>query len=390
MATSTQKRLAPPAVIGIIGGGQLGRMSALAARAMGYRVVVLEPKVPCACTPVVEEQIEAAYDDPTGLEKLFSIADVVTFEFENIQKEPLDAFAGRKPIRPSPAILSIAQNREREKNYFSDSGFPVAPFRVIADDGDVEKILAEDFPFPAILKTADFGYDGKGQVSVQHPSDLREAWRSFEGARAVLEKRIAFQAEYSVIVARNPAGECVSYPLCRNIHRDHILDVTFSPAELSEGQSAQAKDLCENLAVSLGLEGILVIELFLTREGEWIINEVAPRPHNSGHFSIDGSETSQFENHIRAVCNQPLGSTASLSPSAMQNLLGETLLEQGDDLAETVFSTERAHLHLYDKGEAKPGRKMGHINLAAEEGQSLREKVGKLRKSLGLPPITED
>lgn len=388
MSAASSQRIAPPAVVGIIGGGQLGRMSALAARAMGYRVVVLEPNNPCACTPVVDEQIEAEYDDPQGLERLFSLADVVTFEFENVRKEPLESFTSRKPVRPSPHLLSIAQNREREKNFLSGRGFPVAPFRVIESDEDAKQVVADGFVFPAILKTADFGYDGKGQVAVDTGEDLLEAWKTFEGARAVLEEKIRFQAEYSVIVVRSPSGETVTYPLCRNIHRDHILDVTFSPAETEGFDASMADEVCRKVAHSLDLEGVLVVELFLTEKGDWIINEMAPRPHNSGHFSIDGSVTSQFENHIRAVCNQPLGSTSGHGHSAMVNLLGETLLEAGDDLAETVLSVEGAHLHLYDKGKSKVGRKMGHINLCCHDSEKLSKQVDEIRSRLSLPPLS--
>ena len=387
MGNSELNRISPPGVIGIIGGGQLGRMSALAARAMGYRVVVLEPNNPCACTPVVDEQIVAEYDDAAGLERLFSLADVVAFEFENVQKGPLESFAGKKPVRPSPLILSIAQNREREKSFFSQHGFPVAPFRVIGSDEDVEAIVVEGFQFPAILKTADFGYDGKGQVSVDSPNELMAAWKTFAGARAVLEEKIHFLAEYSMIIVRSPSGDLVTYPLCRNIHRNHILDLTYSPAVPQVGSVDQADQICREVAEKLELEGVLVIELFLTEGGDWIINEMAPRPHNSGHFSIDGSDTSQFENHIRSVCNQPLGSTGGFGVSAMINLLGDELQENGPALAERVLGTPGAHLHLYDKGEAKSGRKMGHINLVCQDSDLLQERVVSLRDQLGLPPI---
>lgn len=387
MPNKSRQPIVPPAVIGIIGGGQLGRMSAMAARAMGYRVIVLEPKAPCACSAVVEEQIEADYDDLAGLERLFAAADVVTFEFENIRRDPLEGFAGVKPVRPSPAILSIAQNREREKNFLAEKGFPVAPFRVIGSDADAEAVLAESFSFPAILKTADFGYDGKGQVSLSSSGELMAAWKSFDGARAVLEKRIDFLAEYSVIIVRSPSGEVVTYPLCRNIHRNHILDVTFSPSATSDIPGDEADEMCRELAASLDLEGVLVVELFYSGESGWVINEMAPRPHNSGHFSIDGSATSQFENHIRAVCDLPLGSSEALGASAMQNLLGESLVELGADLAETALSVEGAHLHLYDKGEPREGRKMGHINLVASDPMILAAHLDRLRRVLKLPGI---
>jgi len=382
--------IAPPAVVGIIGGGQLGRMSALAARAMGFRVVVLEPKTPCACGPVADEQIVAAYDDVPGLERLFSVADVVTFEFENVRKAPLEAFGGRKPVRPSPEILSIAQNRRREKEFLFGRGFPVAPFRLIESVADVEAAVREGFVFPAILKTADFGYDGKGQVVVEEAGDLAAAWAGFGGGSAVLEEKIDFRAEYSVIVARGPSGGIVTYPLCRNIHRNHILDVTISPVPPEEADAAAADAICRGLAESLGLEGVLVIELFLTGDGRWIINEMAPRPHNSGHFSIDGSDTSQFENHIRAVCGQPLGSPEPRACSVMQNLLGEELEAAGPSLAETVLSVPGAHLHLYDKGGARPGRKMGHVTICRGDAGELPGVLADLRTKLGLPPLGAD
>lgn len=381
--------IVPPATVGIVGGGQLGRMSALAARAMGYRVIVLEPKEPCACGPVADEHIVAAYDEGAALARLFDRADVVTFEFENVRREPLEAFAERKPVRPSPKILSVAQNREREKAFLSGNGFPVAPYRIISSDEDVKAVIGEGFPFPAILKTADFGYDGKGQVSVNDAEAMMDAWKSFEGARAVLEERIEFEAEYSVIVVRNPSGALASYPLCRNIHRDHILDVTLSPAEPPGGHGEEAQSICRDIADTLGLEGVLAVELFLAKDGSWLVNEMAPRPHNSGHFSIDGSETSQFENHVRAVCNLPLGATGTVGFAAMQNLLGETLIELGDGLTPMSLRAPGSHLHLYDKGEARAGRKMGHINLRADERSDLIGRLVDLRKGLGLPPIRE-
>lgn len=386
---SFDRIIVPPATIGMVGGGQLGRMSALAARAMGYRVVVLEPKEPCACGPVADEHIVADYDDETALGRLFDLADVVTFEFENVRREPLEIFADQKPVRPSPKILSIAQNREREKTFLSKNGFPVARYRVIASDADVASVAEEGFPFPAILKTADFGYDGKGQMAVATAGDLPSAWKRFEGSRAVLEERIHFTAEYSVIVVRNASGETETYPLCRNIHRDHILDVTLSPADPRGGHGAKAESICREIADTMELEGVLAIELFLTEDGVWLVNEMAPRPHNSGHFSLNGSETSQFENHIRAVCNLPPGSTAPLGFAAMQNLLGETLSALGDRLAPLVAGVPTAHLHLYDKGEARDGRKMGHINIRADDRRVLIERLVDLRERLGLPALTE-
>ena len=266
----------------------------------------------------------------------------------------------------------------------------MAPFRLIESAADAEAAVREEFVFPAILKTADFGYDGKGQVAVGEAADLAAAWAGFGGGSAVLEEKIDFRAEYSVIVARSPSGGMVTYPLCRNIHRNHILDVTFSPVAAEEADAAGADAICRGLAESLGLEGVLVIELFLDGDGRWIINEMAPRPHNSGHFSIDGSDTSQFENHIRAVCGQPLGSPEPRAFSVMQNLLGEDLESAGPALAETVLSVPGAHLHLYDKGEARAGRKMGHVTICRADAGELPGVLAGLRTQLGLPPLEAD
>lgn len=379
--------IVPPAVIGIVGGGQLGRMTALAARAAGYRVVVLEPKTPCSAGAVADGHFVAGYDDEEALGRFFAAADAVTFEFENVPRGPLERFADRKPVRPSPAILSFAQNREREKTFLAANGFPVARFRVIASRADLVAAEEEGFPFPAILKTADFGYDGKGQEEVSSSTDLAAAWSRCGERRSILEEKVAFRAEYSVIVARSPGGAIRTYPLGCNVHRDHILDVTFSPAEGEGVDAAEADSLCRGLAESLGLEGVLAVELFLRGDGTWLVNETAPRPHNSGHFSLDGSATSQFANHVRAVCGLPLGSTRSLGFSAMQNLLGETIRAVGGELAPVVLANEGAHLHLYDKGEARVGRKMGHVNFLGDDPARVRAQVAGLRGALGLPPL---
>lgn len=382
MAEDPGRPVLPPATLGIIGGGQLGRMSALAARAMGYRVVVLEPREPCACTGVVNEQITADYGDPAALARLFAEAAVVTFEFENVPDGPLAEARGEVPVRPDPSVLAACRDRIRERAFLAQHGFPHARHLLCGPSGPEPRAL-DDFPFPAFLKAAGGGYDGKGQVRVERREDWEEAWAGLGAPSAVLEEAIDFTGEYSVVVARGTSGETSTYPLCHNLHRDRILDQTWCPAAVEVEEEALADALAVAIAEKLGLVGILAVELFRRGPGDWLVNELAPRPHNSGHFSLNGSDTSQFENHVRAVCGLPLGSTHGLGPAAMQNLLGEDLAAAGDRLAPAVAAVPGAHLHLYDKGEARPGRKMGHINVLAQHEEERRERMAALRSLLG-------
>ena len=382
MAEPPDRPLLPPATIGIIGGGQLGRMSALAARAMGYRVVVLEPREPCACTGVVNEQIVADYGDAAALARLFARSDAVTFEFENVPDAPLAEARGSVPVRPDPSVLAICRDRTRERAFLAEHGFPHAPYLLCGESAPLPGEL-DSFRFPGFLKAAGGGYDGKGQVRVERREDWDAAWAGLGTPSAVLEEAIPFTGEYSVIVARGADGETTTYPLCHNLHRDRILEQTWCPAGLEVEEEALADALAVAIAEKLGLVGVLAVELFRRGPGDWLVNELAPRPHNSGHFSLNGSDTSQFENHVRTVCGLPLGSTHGLGPAAMQNLLGEDLPAAGERLAPAVAAVPGAHLHLYDKGEARPGRKMGHINVLAEHEEERRRRMAAVRRILG-------
>lgn len=375
----------PGATIGIIGGGQLGRMSAMAARSMGYRVVVLEPNDPCACSDLVHQHLVADYNDSSALDELFSLCDVITFEFENVSCPPLMERLARKPIRPSPQILHITQNRQREKEFLSKAGFPLASF-LLLDPKDAESPTTDKITplLPGIVKTCSFGYDGKGQCGVSTLDDLHQARKDCPDEWLVLEKKISFQAEYSVLVARAPSGECVCYPACQNIHRNHILDVTLSPGDLSPAKEEEVRALAKSVASAFDLEGLIAIEFFLDEDENWLINEIAPRPHNSGHHTMNGSHTSQFGNFIRAVCNLPLGDTSSINYSFMQNLLGEDLRDGGVQRVVETLADPSLHLHLYEKGEARTGRKMGHINGTASNPAERGDKLKTLRKHLRM------
>jgi len=378
----------PGGTIGIIGGGQLGRMSAMAARAMGYRVIVLEPNHPCACSEVVHQHIVAGYNDSQALDELFDQSDVITFEFENVACEPLLERLAQKPIRPSPRILHITQNRQREKLFLSQANFPLAPF-LLLDPAKANEPLPTPIQtyLPGIVKTCSFGYDGKGQSSVSTEEEVVALRNKHGGEWLVLEKKIPFQAEYSVLVARNSSGSTACYPACQNIHRNHILDVTLSSGKLSPEKIKEVEQLALAIAASLSLEGLMAIEFFLDENENWLVNEIAPRPHNSGHHTMNGTATSQFENFIRAVCDLPLGATDTKGFSFMQNLLGEDLEKNGLKGIMACLRDPALHIHLYEKGENRTGRKMGHINGCTRTENEGRNSLSTLRNNLGLPQL---
>ncbi len=376
----------PGSTIGIIGGGQLGRMSAMAARQMGYLSWVLEQGETSPAGQVADGQISRSYEDPDALHGLITLADVITYEFENIPADPLlDCADCGVPFRPDPSILALSQNREREKVGLNARGYPTARFEIIEDACSLRRIM-EAWRTEAVLKTCVFGYDGKGQVKVSSPAESREAWEELGSQRAILEEWVDYVAEYSVIVARNPKGQCVSYPLFENIHRNHTLDATISPANLDKALAEEARRMGEDLARDLKLEGVLCIELFLTRDSKWLINEIAPRPHNSGHCTIEANQTSQFEQHIRAIADLPLGETSPRGQAMMINLLGD-LWDAAPPPWEKLLEIPEAKLHLYGKPQPKPGRKMGHLTLLCDTRSSLIERGLKVREILSLPPL---
>lgn len=355
---SESNMILPGKSIGMLGGGQLGRMSILAGRRLGYRFHVLESKEGCPAGMVADSQIVAAYTDRGALKQLGSIVDVVTLEFENIPSDAVDSLAEQVPVHPRSQVLHICQNRLREKTFLRDSGIPCAPFRVVRSADELRDAVRQ-LETPCVLKTADFGYDGKGQQKLEGSEDLEFIWAEAGVDTAVVEKWISFEGEYSAICARNARGESSTFPVAHNIHRNHILHSSTVPCGLSVQQEKEAQALARKIAEKLDVVGLIAVELFLTRDG-WLVNEMAPRPHNSGHYSFDACLTSQFEQHIRAVCNLPLGDTRLLRPVCMVNLLGDLWKKQTPDWGR-LLSDPEVKLHLYDKGDSRPGRKMGHF-----------------------------
>ncbi len=373
----------PGATIGVMGGGQLGRMFAVAARRMGYRVHTFSPEKNGPAAQFSDLSTVASYDDEAAVRQFAGAIDVLTFEFENIPAATIGWATAEQPlVRPCGPILLTAQNRLREKEFLSGAGFPVAPFRRVASAAELQSATAA-IGLPAILKGAAFGYDGKGQQRIDPGADFAEVWSGRDDEVCVLEKVIDFEKEISVIVARGPEGATALFPVCENVHRNHILDLTLAPARMVEKVATAACELACSVAERLDLVGLLAVEMFLQKEGGLIINELAPRPHNSGHWTIEGCVTSQFEQQVRAVCGLPLGATASLRPTAMVNLLGD-VWQGGEPKWSEALAEPNVHLHLYGKREPRPGRKMGHLtavgeSIAAAEAAALRARDGLRR-----------
>jgi 5-(carboxyamino)imidazole ribonucleotide synthase len=353
------KPFLPGTTIGVMGGGQLGRMFAIAARPMGYRVHTFSPDKDGPTAQFSDDATAASYHDEEAVTKFAREIDVLTFEFENIPAATIEWASRDQIVRPRGEVLLITQNRLREKEFLSGSGFPVAPFRRVANARDLTSAI-KAIGLPAILKGAAFGYDGKGQQRIDPGTNLADVWKGRGDEVCVLESVIDFEKEISVIVARGPDGAIAVFPVCENIHRNHILDVTLAPARIDRRIATAACELAGAVAVRLDLVGLLAVEMFLQPDGGLIINELAPRPHNSGHWTIEGCVTSQFEQHVRAVCGLPLGATTLLRPSAMVNLLGD-VWSGGDPNWTGALAEPNVHLHLYGKRQPRPGRKMGHL-----------------------------
>ena len=383
----------PGATIGVLGSGQLGRMLALACRRMGYRLHTFSPERDSPAGQVADREVAAPYEDVDAVRGFAQAVDVVTFEFENVPQSAAAAAAEHAPVHPDGRVLRIAQNRLREKTALADHGFPVTPFRAVRSAAEARSAAAE-VGLPAILKSAGFGYDGKGQAAVNDAGQAAAAWTAVTGyagasteaagsePAAILERRIDFTHELSVIAARSAAGGgTVTYPPCENRHVGGILDLSSCPAEVPPAVAQRARALACDLMEALDVVGVLCVELFLTTDGDLLVNEIAPRPHNSGHLTIEAAATGQFEQQLRAVCGLPLGATALHRPAAMANLLGD-LWSAGPPRWERAAGIEGVSLHLYGKAEARPGRKMGHLTALADSPRHARSLVSTARDFL--------
>ena len=363
----------------MLGGGQLGRMFVTAARSMGYEVIVLDPDAHSPAGGLASEHLARAYDDHQALDYLAGHCAVVTTEFENIPAHTLAYLARSVAVHPSADALQIAQHRLREKDFFRAQGLDTAAFLAIDSEADIDN--ARDFEFPAILKTSTLGYDGKGQVVCERFEDLAAAFQRVGASACVLEQRIELACEVSVVLGRSLSGEVSCFPIAENRHANGILDVTLVPAAISDSLADKALDAATRIANGLDYCGVLAVEFFISTDGRVLVNEMAPRPHNSGHYTNDACVTSQFEQQVRMVCDLPAGSTHLHSPVAMLNLLGDIWPSDGIPAWDEVLQQDLAKLHLYGKKEARPGRKMGHINClgaSREDTIALPEKVRQL------------
>ncbi len=353
------KTILPNSTIGVFGSGQLGRMFAIEARKLGYRVHTFSPDNDTPTGQVSDFEVMADYDDLDAVRAFARSVNVVTFEFENVPARTVDAAAEFVDVHPRGEILHTTQHRLREKTFLSSNGFPVAPFRHIKLVDDLYRGVA-DLGTPSVLKTAGFGYDGKGQQKLNALGEVETAFEKLDGSEAVLEAFVEFEKEVSVVCARGQDGSFAHYGVIENRHRNHILDLAFAPAIVSETVFNEAVAIAAEVAETLGYVGTLCVEFFVTREGKLLINELAPRPHNSGHLTFDACVTSQFEQQLRAVCGLPLGSTEFYRPAAMANLLGD-IWANGEPNWTAALGSPNVKLHLYGKSEARPGRKMGHL-----------------------------
>jgi 5-(carboxyamino)imidazole ribonucleotide synthase len=361
----------PGATLGVLGSGQLGRMFALAARRMGYRVHTFSPERDTPTGQVADHEIAASYEDLDAVREFARGVDAVTFEFENVPAATAAAVAEIIPVRPSGEVLHMTQHRLREKTFLSQHGFPVTRFHRVVTREDLRAALAET-GLPAVLKTADFGYDGKGQRTINALDETDAAFDALNGREGILEAFVAFERELSVVAARGADGVVASFGVVENTHARHILDHTVAPAALQHAVAREADEIARELLSQLEYVGVLCVEMFLTPDDKLFVNELAPRPHNSGHFTIDACATSQFEQQVRALCALPLGSTEQLRPAAMANLLGD-LWQRGEPDWRAALAAPNVKLHLYGKRAARAGRKMGHLTaLAATTEEALR------------------
>ena len=369
----------PDAMLGMLGGGQLGRMFTLAAHSMGYRVTVLDPDPLSPAGAIADVHLKAAYQDREALQQLADTCAAVTTEFENVPADSLRWLASHCAVRPAGDAVAVAQDRIREKTFFRSCGLEIAPYAVIEREADIAQ--ADATLFPGILKRARFGYDGKGQVRVADAAAARRAFIDMGAEACVLEQRIALKCEVSAVVARGADGAGRAFPVAENRHRNGILDISIVPARVAPELAQRAEQWALTVAAKLDYCGVLAVEFFVTESGALLANEMAPRPHNSGHYTIDACATSQFEQQVRTLCGLPLGDPRLLSPVVMVNLLGEAW-QHGQPVWERVFNLPEAKLHLYAKHEARAGRKMGHYTVLGATPDAALQKALIVRGAL--------
>ena len=377
----------PGSTVGVLGSGQLGRMFAIAARRMGYRVHTLSPDDDTPTGQVADREVKADYEDLDAVRDFARHVDVVTFEFENVSAAATEAAEQFAPVRPGGNVLHTTQHRLREKTFLKSNGFPHTPFATVRSLDQLKDALVS-IGTPAVLKTAGWGYDGKGQAKINTPADAEAAWTKVASTEAVLEAWVDFREEVSVVAVRGVDGEYADFGVVSNSHRNHILDLTVAPGDVSDKVRRDAREITRALLEKLQVVGVLCVEFFLTRDDRLLVNELAPRPHNSGHFSFDACLTSQFEQQLRAICGLPLGSTELLRPAAMANLLGD-LWTDGEPDWEAACRLPGVKLHLYGKAAPRPGRKMGHLTaLAATSAEAARDVLAAREALLRRPSAT--
>lgn len=377
------KPILPGRTIGILGSGQLGRMFALEAKRMGYFVHTFSPEKNSPAGQVADEEFIGKYDDAAAATKFARGVDVVTFEFENITKDVVKKIEKIVTVHPNSYVLSTTQHRHREKIFLQDNKFPLTPFEKIGSREELHEAIKR-IGTPAVLKTAGFGYDGKGQTKIKNADQADAAYDAIGGKEAILEAFVDFQCEVSVVAARGQDGSFAAYDVVENQHSKHILDTTISPATISSELQTKAVEITRNVMERLDCIGVLCVEMFVTKNGELLINELAPRPHNSGHWTIDTCVTNQFEQQVRAICGLPLGSTERLAPfAAMVNLLGD-IWQGGEPNWVEALLNPKVKLHLYGKHEARIGRKMGHVNVTGNSAEEVAASVARVKKIFGI------
>ena len=371
----------PPAMLGMLGGGQLGRFFVIAAHEMGYRVTVLDPDKNSPAGKIADVHLCADYDDAAALKTMAETCQAITTEFENVPASTLETLAQTRTVRPSAKAVSIAQHRVLEKQFIRDAGIPVAPFVVVNAASDLP--ADTNAIYPAILKVARFGYDGKGQARVANHAQAQAAFEAFKGEQSVLEKMLSLDYEVSVVLARDAQGNVAPYPLAENSHLNGILDVSIVPARAPKATQDQARQLAIRIAEKLEYVGVLAVEFFVSND-ELLANEMAPRPHNSGHYTIDANVTNQFEQQLRALVGLPLGDSRLHSQAVMVNILGDIWKNGTEPAWDKVFARPELKLHLYGKHEPRPGRKMGHYTVIGADQETVIVNAIKAREELGI------